>query len=387
MKDTNIFILAGEHSGDLHGSHLMQAIYQKQPSVHFVGVGGPKMREQKMDCLLPMEEFEVMGFLETLKALPKIRKQLQHLSDYIIEHQPKAVILIDYPGFNIRLARTLRKMGYKGFIIQYISPTVWAWGKGRIKKMVESLDLLLTILPFEPKYFSHSCLKTEFVGHPLIESMQKHVYNNDWHHDIGLDLQKPILAVFPGSRHKEIVLNLHKQLFAAKKLIDQKANTQIAISCARAEHRSLIEEQIEKSGLKLNQHAFIVPGQHSYELMRACRTALAKSGTVNLELALHQKPAVIVYEVSAINGFIARYVLGITLTHFSLVNILGEKEIYPEFITYRFSKHKLYEKLKEMDEEGAMRYQCIKECGKVADQLKGKSASLEASEAIFNLME
>jgi lipid-A-disaccharide synthase len=380
---TDLFILAGEHSGDLHASNLIKALKRQCPEVQLRGVAGPKMRDEGVDPLLHMEDFELMGFAQIAAGLPKVWKQFRYLQNHILHTQPKSVVLIDYPGFNIRLAQSLRKKGYQGRIVQYICPAVWAWGKNRIPKMAQSLDMLLTIFPFEPPIFSHTSLKAQFVGHPLIDSIDKHVYKKDWSEKIGLDPQEHILAVFPGSRHMEISHNLHKQLYAAKKLLAYKPKTKIAISCSRPKFEELIQQQIAAHGLSLGKDAYIVPSDCSYELMRACNTAIAKSGTVNLELALHGKPSVVVYEVYLLNAFIIRYLLGVNLPYYSIVNILGGKEIFPELITYRYSQEKLAKTVREMDDDTPMRRTALQGCQEIAGMLQGYSASEEAAKAIL----
>ena len=384
---TDLFILAGEHSGDLHGSHLVAALKQQNPSLKIRGIAGPKMRDQGVETLLPMEEFEVMGFAQIVARLPRIWKQFHYIRDHILATKPKGVILVDYPGFNIRLAQALRKKGYQGRIVQFICPTVWAWGKNRIPKMVESLDLLLTIFPFEPAIFSNTSLKAQFVGHPLIESLNKYKYQEDWHEKTGIDLKQHLLAIFPGSRRMEVAHNLEKQIYAAKKLKEEKPDLKVAISCARPEYQELIEEQLKTKGFTIGYDAFVVPSEYSYELMRACQTAIAKSGTVTLELALHRKPAVVVYEVYLLNAIIARYVMGINLKHYSIVNILGEKEIYPELITYRYSADKLFDLLKEMDSDTPLRKAAIAGCDEVRNKMRESRSSQEAAQAILKLIQ
>ncbi len=152
------FIFAGEASGDLHGGPLVKALKQLNPASTITGVAGPAMRAQGVECLIPMEEFQVMGFSDVLAAFPKLWRQFHQVRDTILTTKPEVVILIDYPGFNLRLAKALRKKGFQGKIVQMICPTVWAWGKNRIHTMVNTLDLLLTIYPFEADCFANTSL-------------------------------------------------------------------------------------------------------------------------------------------------------------------------------------------------------------------------------------
>lgn len=215
---SNYFLFAGETSGDLHGSHLIQAIQAIDTSSLVSGVGGPRMRQQKFDCFVAMEEFQVMGLSDVLKALPKLWRLFFSVRNQILKTKPDAVILVDYPGFNLRLAKSLRKKGFQGKIIQYICPTVWAHGKNRISLLATYYDLLLTIFPFEKNYFSHTSLKVEYIGNPLVETIRTYPYQDDWQTKIGLPTHHEWIALFPGSRLGEITKHLPQQLLAAEEL-------------------------------------------------------------------------------------------------------------------------------------------------------------------------
>ena len=160
---SDLFIFVGEKSADLHGEKILQALKQLDPALHISGVAGPRMRKVGIECILPMEDFQVMGFIDVFLALPKLVRQFYFVADQILSSNPKAVLFIDYPGFNLRMAKHLRKKGYKGKLCHYICPSVWAWGKKRIPLMAKHLDLLLTILPFEKNYFADTDLQVAYV--------------------------------------------------------------------------------------------------------------------------------------------------------------------------------------------------------------------------------
>lgn len=381
-----IFIFAGEQSGDLHGSNLVKAMQQQIPNIRFTGVGGPQMRILGVECLLNMEDFELMGFSDVLMSLPKQIKQFYKIRNAIMHQRPAIVILIDYPGFNLRLARSLRKSGYTGKIMQYISPTIWAWGSGRIKTMVDSLDLLLTILPFEPECFKNTSLPVQYVGHPTVETITNHRYEDNWLQNLGYEKHDEIIALFPGSRKSELLHNLPKQLEAAKLLKETHPHARFAISCARQEFSLTIRECIAQSRLKLDEDAFTIPSLYSYELMRDCRTAIAKSGTVTLELALHQKPTVVVYQLTRLNKFIAKYFLRLNLPHYCLVNILAKQEVFPELIANGYTPESLSAELEKLHKDSREREKCINACINLQNILERKSASKEAAKAIEKLL-
>lgn len=385
-NNPNIYLFAGELSGDMHGSMLIKALRARHPELSFTGVGGPSMRSQGVTGNLRMENFEVMGFSDVLWSLPRLWKQFYQVRDAILAASPQAVIFIDSPSFSLRMAAALRKAGYKGKIVQYICPTVWAWGSNRIQQMSETFDLLLTIFPFEAAYFAKSPLKVQYVGNPLQEAIVKHQYDADWHKLFGIKNSDQLIAIFPGSRVGEIRRNLPKQLEAAKFLQQENPEISFAISCAHEHNMELVQDILAKSQLQHNREVFFVPKAYSYELMRTCRSAIAKSGTVTLELALHKCPTVVVYELTMLNRLIAKYVLRVNLPHYCIVNILRKKTVFPELIAEGFSSQNLYQNLKALYEDGAAREYCLKECQEVQSMFQENNASERAAEAIVNTL-
>ncbi len=377
-KKKHLFIIAGEPSGDLHGAHLVKAM-KDISHLHFSGVAGSAMHAEGVEIIMPVDKFAVMGFSDVLKALPALYKQFYILRNHILKTQPDGVLFIDYPGFNLRMARSLRRVGYKGKLIHYICPSVWAWGKKRIKHMAQTLDLLLTIYPFEAASFSHTSLKAKYVGNPLQEYISKHTYDENWKKQFNNDT---LIGIFPGSRKGEIQRNLLKQLQAAALFQKKYPDVAFGISCADA----TLGEMIEKMILEHNvQKAFIVPHKNTYELMRDCHSAIAKSGTVTLELALHHRPTVVVYELSKLNRFIAKYLIRLKMPYYCIVNILSGKKIFPELIERGFNRENLAKQLEHIH-LGPTRQECIKDCEEIAKMLQRNNASTQAAQAIQELL-
>lgn len=377
------FLFAGEASGDLHGKRLIQAFHKDDSSIHFCGVGGPRMREESFDCFMEMERFQVMGFTDVLSSLPALIKQFYAVRDYILRVQPDGVILIDYPGFNLRLARALRKKNYQGKIIQYICPSVWAHGKGRIETLATYYDLLLTIYPFETPYFSHTKLKVEYIGNPLVETLQHHKYQSDWAESIGLPHDKEIIALFPGSRLGEIVRHVPQQLKIAQSLKSRHPNVRFALSCAHDDLESEMMKMVREEPLKLNDEIFIVPSRYHYELMRSATACLAKSGTVTLELALHGVPTIVHYDLSTVNYLFAKYILKLNLSHYCIVNILAGKTLFPELIGHRVSPTAIFEKLDNLLKNEELRQRIAEECSAITKQLTPPQTAVQAIERLM----
>lgn len=372
----DIFIFAGEPSGDLHGEKLLHALYEKEPQLKVVGVGGPRMRAAGIECILPMENFQVMGFIDVFLALPRLIRHFYQVRRTILKTNPKAVVTIDYPGFNLRLAASLRKKGFKGKICHYICPSVWAWGKNRIDVMADNLDLLITILPFEKQYFSHTTLKVEYVGHPLIERIPPTSQSPKNHQ----------IALFPGSRSKEIERNLPIQLQAAKNLLQEYPDLKFGISLPNAKFLLPIEEMIQKAGLKIGQEVEVIALDGKEDLMKNAFLAIAKSGTVTLELALYGTPTIVIYATSFIDVFLAKYIFRIHLPYYCLVNIIANHEVFPELIGPGLTETALYLHIKKFTSNPDLRQTCLEGCKEVRRLLGSTSASKRAAELLLTLI-
>ena len=210
MRDSmRLFIFAGEVSGDSHGASLVKALKEKKPNIVITGVAGPKLRKEGITGPLVMENFEVMGFTDVILSLPRLIKQFYVTRNYILKENPDAVILIDYPGFNLRMAKALREKKYQGKIIQYISPSVWAWGSHRIIQMEKTLDLLMTIYPFEGAFFSHTSLKVNYVGSPVKEQLSHYKYNDHWQDLLNIPKDK---ITFENIKQESLLIKLLKKL-------------------------------------------------------------------------------------------------------------------------------------------------------------------------------
>ncbi|HRD55968.1 MAG TPA: lipid-A-disaccharide synthase [Parachlamydiaceae bacterium] len=376
-----LFIFAGEASGDLHGSRLLKALFDVEKNLTVEGVAGPLMRKENISTFMKTENFSVMGFTDVFLALPSLIKKFYTIRDHILKTKPDGVVLIDYPGFNLRLASHLRKKGYLGKIIQYISPTVWAWGKRRIHTMNRTLDLLLTIYPFEKEYFSHLPLysskvplKIEYVGHPLQETLQNYAYT-----PFEKKKESPLIAVFPGSREGEIKRNFPKILESLNQIKNSVPNAIFAISTADDRAKEFFLRHLNEK----ENRFLLVPKEKRYELMWACDAAIAKSGTVALELALHKKPSVIMYELSFLNRFIATYILRLKLPFYCIVNILKKKQVFKEFIEKKSTPQKIAEEVKELIFNAKKRQDCIQACEEIHDLLKEKDGSKRAALSIL----
>ena len=376
-KPCDLFIFVGESSADLHGEALLKALFLQNPHLQIWGVCGPKMRTQGLRCIMPMEKFQVMGFVDVFLALPRLIRQFYAVVDAILKANPKGVVFIDYPGFNLRLAKTLRKKGYTGKLCHYICPSVWAHGKKRISLMAKNLDLLLTILPFEKQYFAGTPLAVHFVGHPLVERLSSHHYQ-----EIALPQNKKIVGLFPGSRKKEIERNFQLQLKVAKRLLQDDPDLFFAVSLAHSRFQKLLEKIIAEAKLTLGAEIALISPDKNYDMMKHCYLALAKSGTVNLELALHNVPTVVHYAVSRLDLFIVKHLIKLNLPYYCLVNIIANQEIFPELYGPLFTEENLYSAALRFLKDPKARKACQDQCLQLKKSLGEKQASQEAAKLI-----
>lgn len=373
----SLFIITGEPSGDLHAGHLIEKLKEKNPGLKIEGVAGPHMRSQGVTGPLSMEDFLVMGFTDVLVALPKLYRHFHTICRHIISTQPSGVVFVDYPGLNIRLAKALRKKGYKGKLIHYISPTVWAHGKHRADVMAKYLDLLITIYPFEAALYAHTPLLVEYVGNPLCNYVDAYSYDPAW------KAEQNIVGIFPGSREQEVQRNLPVILEAAHKFLQKHPKTLFSISCASEPLETVIKKMLAQKVPNDLDKFVCVPKQWTYELMKSCRCAIAKSGTVTLELAFHGIPTVVVYQLTPLNRFIAKHILRLKLHHYCIVNILGDDEIFPELIAEAATPEKLLSHLDTLYSNDIVRKQKIQACHLIHKRLGNGNANANAADAIL----
>lgn len=361
MKACDLFVVAGEASGDAHGANLLKKLKKRIPDLSVLGIGGEKLQEAGMEIFETMPA--VMGFSAVLKALPSLIFLFKSIERFVVKTKPRAVLMIDSPDFNLRLAKALRQAGYKGRLIQYVCPSVWAWRKGRIQQMTQNLDLLLSIFPFEAKYFEKTGLRVEYAGNPTLEEIENHSYDSNWALKLPFELQSEhLLGLFPGSRKAEIQQNLPKQLAAAKALLKEHPKMQVGLSLAHDSLQPMVQKIIQKSGLNLRENLFILDSEYRFELMRASRLAIATCGTVTLELGLQKTPTTAVYHVGALNYFLAKYMFGLNLPHYCLVNIVLQQRVFPELVHKDFSSQNLYLRSKELYQHTALRKDCMEKC-------------------------
>jgi lipid-A-disaccharide synthase len=317
------YVVAGEASGDLHASNLIKQLVRKDPSAQFRGWGGDLMHAAGTTLVKHYRHLAFMGFAEVLLNIRTILNNLSFCKQDILEYKPDVLILVDYPGFNLRIAQWAKKQGIR--VVYYISPTVWAWKENRIKTIKQSVDLMLVILPFEKPFYDKWNYEVTYAGHPLLDAI----------HDLPADelqFEKPVIAILPGSRKQEIKAMLPIMLEVIPKFPDY----EFVIAGASSIPDELYEEVIGDRKVPVIKNK-------TYALLRVSHAGLIKSGTSTLEAALFNVPQVVCYKASAISYAIARQL--VKIKYISLVNLILDKPSVTELIQNDLNAERLVEEL------------------------------------------
>lgn len=318
-----------------------------------------------------IDEAGVVGLWEVIKRYSYFREQFDETLREVAERKPDAVILIDYPGFNLRLARTLRARSPKQKIIYYISPQVWAWNRGRIKKMARFLDLMLCIFPFEAELYNKSGLRTIFVGHPMIERFRAG--------EIDIERDPNLIGLFPGSRSREVVKNFPVMLEAARELYRTRQTLRFQIAAASESLAAEISDVLADA--RMRSGIFRVVTRETAATMQRASAGIVASGSATLEAAYFRLPFVLVYKVSWLTYLAARLV--VKVKYLGMPNVLAGKEVVPEFIQHRAQPRAIAEAIAELNENAEARKPMISEFDSIIGKLGKGGASKKAARAIL----
>jgi lipid-A-disaccharide synthase len=369
-------IIAGEASGDLHGSSLIKELKLMDPAIEICGIGGDKMIAAGMTALYHINQMAFLGFVEVLKHLPFISKVRKELLQKIFDENINTVVLIDYPGFNLNIARKIHELGKK--VIYYISPQVWAWGKGRIDKIREVVDEMIVVFPFEERMYKKNNINVQYVGHPIIEHVENYPYlsKNEFFDKFGLDNNKEILLVLPGSRKHEITEIFPKCISAAAKLAEN-FNMQIVVACAENINEDTLTILTEVKNYK------IIKG-FTYDLLKHSHFGIIKSGTSTLEAGLFQLPFIVVYSTNFFTYLLGRIV--VQIKNIAMANIILEENVIDELIQYDFNEENIYNKCAAVLND-VNKYNLIKQkLGLIKYKLGGSGASKKAAGLIYTVL-
>ncbi|MBI3503159.1 MAG: lipid-A-disaccharide synthase [Bacteroidetes bacterium] len=357
------YIIAGEASGDLHASNLMRGLKNLNPSIEFRCWGGDLMKAQGGELVKHYSELAFMGFTEVIFNLRIILKNIEFCKKDILQYKPDALILVDYPGFNLRMAEFAKRNGIKVFY--YISPQVWAWKQSRVQHIKKFVDKMFVILPFEKDFYKKFDYEVDFVGHPLLDALEQRKQTKESFEDFTKKNKlngKSIVAILPGSRRQEI----EKMLPVMYKMIPSFPDYQFVIAGISLHEKDFYQKLIGKANAK------IIFGK-TYELLEQSAVALVTSGTATLETALFGVPEVVCYKGGKISFAIAKRL--VKVNYISLVNLIMEKEVVKELIQNDFNETNLRKETEKLLNDKTYRSKMISSLEELKENLGGAGAS------------
>lgn len=372
MAHLCVALVAGEASGDILGSGLMRAIKARHPDVRFIGVGGPLMEAEGMISYFPMERLAVMGLVEVLGRLRELLKRRELLIDTLIAEQPDVFIGIDAPDFNLNIELKLRQAGIK--TVHYVSPSVWAWRQKRVLKIRQGCDLMLTLLPFEARFYEEKGVPVRFVGHPLADTIPLEADRAAARAELGL-ADGPVIALMPGSRGGEVGRLGTLFLDAAQRLCELVPGARFVLPCANVTRRAQIEQMLEGRNLPLT----LLDGQ-SHVALAACDAVLIASGTATLEAMLYKRPMVVAYRLAPLTYWILKRM--VKSPYVSLPNLLAQRMLVPELLQDAATSEALAQTLAPLLANGAQQTDSFDQIHRTLR----RDASNQAADAVLALL-
>ncbi len=370
-------IVAGEQSGDLHGSNLVKAMLRIDPTLRFYGVGGRRMREVGVELMADSADMAVVGLTEVAGKLGMILGVLRRMKQALKERKPALLILIDYPDFNLILGKAAKKDGVRVFY--YISPQIWAWRRGRIRKIKKIVDKMAVILPFEEQFYRQADVDVAFVGHPLLDVVKKKYPRSEALRKFDLREGITTIGLLPGSRKGEAARLLPVMLKAAGILMRRRPAVQFILPLADALDRDFVEAMIRRESVPVR----IVPNE-IYDVVGVCDIAVVASGTATLETALLGTAMVIIYKVSPLSYRIGEKI--ISVTHIGLANLIAGKTIVPELIQHDANPDRIAAEVMDILGDEARMLWIREELNRIREKLGSTGASERAARLACDLL-
>ncbi|MGD0169939.1 MAG: lipid-A-disaccharide synthase [Smithella sp.] len=376
-KNKTIMIVAGEASGDMHGANLVREMLNLDPALNFYGIGGNRLQKEGVDLLANASDMAVVGLTEVVSKLGSILKIMGMMKRSLDERRPDLVILIDYPDFNIPLAKAAKKRGIKVFY--YISPQVWAWRKSRIGQIKKTVSQMAVILPFEVETYRQKGFGVNYVGHPLLDMVKLNYSKQESRKKFGLSEDEITIGILPGSRTSEVRILMPELLRAAQILKREMPDLQFVLPLADTLEETSVTEIISR----FNVDVKVVSG-HTYDVISCADLALVASGTATLETALLGVPMIIVYKISLLSYFIGR--LFVHVKNIGLVNIIAGKTIVPELIQGDASGKRIAAESLSILKNGERRQKMIKELEVIRARLGEPGAARRAAQIAHDMI-
>jgi lipid-A-disaccharide synthase len=377
----NILIVAGEASGDLHGANLVRALRRRNPDLAFFGIGSRNLRAADVEILADSSEITAVGITEALAKLRQGRRVFGKILARAEASPPDLAVLIDSPGFNLRLAGSLKNRGIR--VMYYIVPQVWAWGQGRIKKISARVDRLVSILPFEKDFFGQFGVPVDFVGHPLLDLARESRSPEESRRFFGIKPGEKVIALMPGSRPGEIARLLPEMLGAAQNLSRRRPGLRFLLPVASSLDPEIIAESVRSRGL--SEKVAIVPGEEIHNALGISELALVASGTATLEAALIGCPMIILYRVSYLSYGVGRML--IKVKHIGLVNLIAGREVVPELLQGEARAEKITREVERIIDDQELKSRIKSDLGRIRASLGNPGAAERAAQIALEMLE
>ena len=375
MTNSPILIVAGERSGDVYGAELAKALRERLGAVEIFGCGGDAMRKAGVETTVDAHSIAVAGIVEVIAGLPRVYRAFHRLLDEVDRRKPRLAVLIDFPDFNLRLAEKLKRRNVP--VVYFVSPQVWAWRKGRLKQIKDTVSKMICIFDFEQAIYRGAGIPVEYVGHPLVDLAQPKMSRDEFFSSAGLDPAVTTVALLPGSREKEVVHILPRILDGAKRLAVNR-HIQFVIPVAPTLDAEKLERMV--SGFDLGGAPVRTIAHATHEALHYSDVAVVASGTATVEAALHERPMVVVYRVSPLTWLVGR--LLVKVPHYSMVNLLAGKPLVVELMQSNFSGENVAAQVQYLLDYPEARATMVNELRALRTRLGPGGAIAKAAEAI-----
>jgi lipid-A-disaccharide synthase len=372
-------IVAGERSGEVYGAGLAQAFQARLPGVQVFGCGGDAMRSAGVDTVVDSHQIAIAGITEVVGGIPRVYRAFHKLLDEVDRRHPQLAVLIDFPDFNMRMARKLKKRGIP--VVYFVSPQVWAWRKGRVQTLKKLIAKMIVIFDFEEEIYQQAGVPVEYIGHPLVDMVRPHLSRDEFFAKVNLDPSIPMIALLPGSRQKEVIANLPAMLDAATRLTANR-KLQFVVPVAPTIDPAWLDSTLRhfyvgRAPVRTVAHA-------TYDAMQHSEVAVVASGTATLEAALRERPMVVVYRVSSLTWTVGR--LLVKVPFYCMVNILAKKELVPELMQNDFTAANVATRVEYLLDHPEAREEMVRGFQALKARL-GKGGAIErAADAVMEVL-
>ncbi len=379
-QSLKLLMVAGERSGDVYGAGLAAALKSRWGALEMFGCGGDSMRRAGVETLVDANQVSMVGITEVIKGLPRAYRAFRSLVVEVDRRRPQLAVLIDFPSFNLRLAKRLKRR--KIPVVYFVSPQIWAWKKWRIREIKAYVDKMLCIFDFEEAIYRKAGVPVEYVGHPLVDMVRPHLSREEFFAKAGLEPNTPTVALLPGSRKIEVSYNLPPMLDAATRLTLTR-KVQFVVPVAPALDAGWLESTLARCYVG---RAIVRPITHAtYDALQNSDVAVVASGTATMEATLRERPMIVVYRVSAITGWLARFMIDVPF--YSMVNLLAAKPVVPELIQSDFNARNLASRVEYLLDHPEARQEMVRELQALKPRLGSGGAIRRAAEAVSALLE